>query len=178
MKETTTYSKQVIEIADYIFKYPDKKMSEVLSYFVKKCRKDKRTIERYVKKAKQYNNTLLQKQQQVKDKVLVAEAEKSVKSAIISRNKSLEILSKIAEGSARKVPSKIGLVDGKEKPVSWSLEYPNDKERVLAIQQLAKMEGWEAAKEVNLNNSLSVMSREDIMGEIGRIKNIRNGNGE
>jgi transposase len=50
-----SYSKQIIEIADYLYRYPTKKMSEVLSYYVGKCRKNSRTIERYIRKAKEYN---------------------------------------------------------------------------------------------------------------------------
>ena len=46
-KENTTYSKKVIEIADFIFKNPGKdNVNDVLSEFVGICRKKKRTFER------------------------------------------------------------------------------------------------------------------------------------
>ena len=48
MNKQPAYSKKVIEIADYMFKHPDKKMSDVLSCFVVKCHKNRRTVERYV----------------------------------------------------------------------------------------------------------------------------------
>ena len=56
----TTYSKQVIEIAGFLLKNTDKKMSDVLSYFVVKYNKNRRTIERYCKQAKEYNKKRIQ----------------------------------------------------------------------------------------------------------------------
>jgi hypothetical protein len=132
-KEQPTYSKQVIEIADYIFKYPDKKRETVLSYFVVKCRKTRRTIERYYKKAQAYNQTRLNKQEKIKDRILHEETTKAAKSGIISRKESLEILSKIAKGSAKKVNNEIML--------------PSAGEQIRAIEQLAKMECWNTATE-------------------------------
>ncbi|MDR2586370.1 MAG: hypothetical protein LBC84_09200 [Prevotellaceae bacterium] len=128
--KNTLYSKKVIEIADFMFKHPDKKMSDVLSHFVVNCRKNRRTIERYVKQAKQYNKTRLNKQEQAKEKVLVEEAKESIKRAILTRYESLETLSTIAKGTARKIGEDVII--------------PSDGDRIRAIQQLAKMEGWEA----------------------------------
>lgn len=140
MEKQPTYTKQVIEIADYLFKYPDKKMSVVLSYFVRKCHKTERTVNRYIKQAKAYNQTRLNKQEEIKDKVLSEQTKKAVKSAIISRNESLEILSSIAKGTAKEIPVKLG---PNEKPIEWNLEYPSDSDRTRAIQQLSKMQGWD-----------------------------------
>lgn len=53
--KSTTYSKTVIEIADYIFANPDKKPRDIVSVFVGKCRKSERTVERNIKRAKEYN---------------------------------------------------------------------------------------------------------------------------
>ena len=44
--ENTTYSKKVIEIADFIFANPTKEMSIIVSEIVSKCQKSERTFER------------------------------------------------------------------------------------------------------------------------------------
>jgi len=139
VKTTTIYSTKVIEIADYIYSKPSEKMQSVVALFCTKLHKSQRTIKTYIKQAKEYNKTRIEKQEKVRDNVLAKETEEAVKTAILTRNESLEILSKIAKGdSVKKI--------GKEIFVT------NDGERIRAIQQLAKMEGWEAPKEVNLNN--------------------------
>jgi len=167
MKKNTTYSKQVIEIADYIFKNPDEKMKSVISVFVGKFRKTSRTIENYIKQAKEYNKSRLDRTEKIKANTEDEEIKKAAKSNILSRSKSLEILSKIAEGSARKI--------GDE------LEIPTDGDRIRAIQQLAKMEGWEAPEKKEITGKdgtnlipINEMSREEIMAEIKQIRTIRN----
>ena len=62
-----TYSKQVIEIADYIFENSEKKTSEVVSFFCGKFRKTSRTIETYIAKAKEFNKSRIEKQEKAKD---------------------------------------------------------------------------------------------------------------
>ena len=144
-----TYSKQIIEIADFIFKHPNKKMSDVLSYFVERCRKNRRTVERYVKQAREYNKTRIQKQEKAKDEVLIAEAKESLKKAILTREESLEILSNIAKGVARKLQDEVLI--------------PSDGDRTRAIQQLAKMQGWDEAQRIEntitINNPLEEIRR-------------------
>jgi hypothetical protein len=130
MADNPTYSKQVIEIADYLYKHPDKKVSDEISVFCSKFQKTERTIWTYVKQAKEYNQSRLKKQEQAKDEVLTAQAKASVKSAILNRNEALKILSDIATGRARKI----------EKDILA----PTDGDRTRAIQQLSKMEGWDA----------------------------------
>ncbi|MDR2083405.1 MAG: hypothetical protein LBP67_00185 [Bacteroidales bacterium] len=70
-------SNLIIEIADYIFSYPEKKISDNISVFCSKFQKTERTINRYIKKAKEYNTTRLQKQEKIKDEVLTEETFKS-----------------------------------------------------------------------------------------------------
>jgi len=138
-----TYSKQVIEIADYIFKNPDKKREDVLANFGKKWQKGNRTIDRYYANAKEYNQNRLTKQEQAKSEVMITQAKETAKQSILSRYECLEILSNIAKGSARKVANE-------------SLLIPNDSDRTRAIQQLAKMEGWDAPVQVNSNTTLNL----------------------
>ena len=130
--EQHTYSKKVIEIADFMYKYPDKKMSDVLSYFVVRCRKNKRTIERYVREAKEYNINRIHRQEKIRDEELTAETKKSLKSDILTRNESLKVLSDIANGNISELRG--------ETLVTYN------SDRIRAIQQLSKMQGWEIEK--------------------------------
>jgi len=130
MSDKPTYSKQVIEIADYVYANPHKSTGQILSYFVPICHKNERTVKRYLKQAREYNKTRIQKQEQAKDEVLVESAKESVKSAILTRSESLEILSKIATGKSKK------------------LSYAD---KIKAIQQLSKMENWEQINRDNDN---------------------------
>ncbi|MCL1937001.1 MAG: hypothetical protein FWF52_01220 [Candidatus Azobacteroides sp.] len=146
-----THLKQVIEIADYIYSNDDKKMSDVLSYFAEKCGKSQRTVERWLEEANRYNLERIQKQEKIRDDILAEQTKEVVKQVILSRNRSLEILSNIAEGNARKVPTETALINGVEKAVSWQLEYPSDGDRTKAIQQIAKMEGWDAPTKTEIS---------------------------
>jgi len=133
-----TYSKQVIEMADFIFANPDRKISSEISVFCSKFQKTERTIWNYVKKAQEYNKIRLQKQEEIKEEVLVANAREAVKKAILNREECLEILSSIAKGSARKVKAHDQVL------------IPSDNERTGAIKQLSKMEGWDAPTKTEL----------------------------
>jgi len=117
-----TYSKKVIEIADYIFKNPQSKTAEIIAVFCGKLRKKKRTIELYIAQAKEYNTERSQKQEKVRDEVLADETKNALKSDILSRNESLEILSSIAKNSQK------------------------DYEKTRAITVLADIQGWNAPK--------------------------------
>ena len=131
-REKPTYSKQVIEIADFIYKYPDKRMSDVLSYFVERCRKNRRTVERYVKEAKAYNNERIRRQEGIRNEVLQVKTKEAFFAAVLTRKESLVVLSKIAKGEGRRVLGEVFA--------------PTDGDRIRAIQQLSKMQGWETEK--------------------------------
>lgn len=117
----TTYSKIEIEIADYIFGNPGKKREDILSYFVALCRKNRRTVERYYKKAIEYNTIRQNKIEQIKDEALTDNARKLTKSAIISRCEALEILTRISTSTENTA-----------------------QERISAIRIMADIEGWKA----------------------------------
>jgi hypothetical protein len=141
----------IIEIADYIFAHPDKKMSDVLSFFVGKYRKNERTIERYIKQAKEYNKERIQKQEKAKDEVLVAEAKEAIKEAILSRDECLAILSEIAKG--------------KERVMDRQTLVPSDSERTRAITVLADMQGWDAPvkSEIETNSFFSFLMQTGVV---------------
>jgi len=136
-----TYSKQVIEIADFIYANSDKKMSYILSYFVGKCRKNSRTIERYIKQAKEYNKQRLQADEKVKDKQRQAEIKEAVKLAVLTRSEALEILSDMAREKSNK-----------------------GNDRINSIQLIAKIDYWESEKEENRSideNAVAVIKLPD-----------------
>ena len=112
-----------------MYKHPDKKVSEVLSYFVGKCRKNERTIERYIRKAKEYNTSRIQKQERVRDDVLIDMAKVSIKKAISTRNEGLEILTAIARSSKR------------------------DDSRIRAVTVLADIQGWNERKKIDVTTN-------------------------
>ena len=100
-EKTPKISRKVIEIADFMYKHPDKKTSDVISVFCGKFRKTGRTIETYIKQAREYNKSRIQKQEKAKEEILVSQAVEDVKKAILTRDESLEILSNIAKDSKR-----------------------------------------------------------------------------
>ena len=126
------YSRKVIEIEDFMYKYPKKKISEVISVFCGKFRKSSRMIENYMKDAREYNSVRLQREEKKREKVQDDAKIMSLQSAILTRNESLEILSKISKGNVRKVGEDVII--------------PSDADRTRAIQQLSKMQGWETER--------------------------------
>ncbi|MDR1112785.1 MAG: hypothetical protein LBL18_03370 [Bacteroidales bacterium] len=145
----TTYRKEIIEIADIIFANPDKKMSEIMRDFSKKCGKSPKTIERWISASKEYNKNRLKEQEKIKDEAFAEQTKNAVKKGVLSRIEALEILTKIAKGNPREIPVKSILKNGEKKYVGWQLQYPSDSERTKAIQQLSKINGWEAPTNIN-----------------------------
>ena len=142
--------KQIIEIADYIFANPEKDVrKKILAKYGKIWQKSNRTIDRYYQEAKEYNHTRLVMQEKAKDEVLIANAAEAVKKDILSREEAEEILTTIAKGN------------------SYS-------DSIRAIQQLSKMEGWDAPIQQEIGiNSIQQMSREEILAKIEEIKRKR-----
>lgn len=144
----TTYSAIEIDIADYIYGNPDKNREDILSHFTVICRKHRRTVERYYQKAQEYNQKRLQEQEKIKNEALSEQTKEAVKLAIISRNEALEILSNIAKGQARKVPTKLTVSKSGEEVSEYILQYPSDSDRTRAIQAIAKIEWGEMPIEI------------------------------
>ena len=138
-EKTPKISRKVIEIADFIYKHPEKKTSDVISVFCGKFRKTGRTIETYIKQAREYNKSRIQKQEKAKEEVLVSQAVETVKKTILTRDESLEILSNIAKESKR------------------------DGERTRAITVLAEFQGWRAPikSDVNINQQQPIIIKKN-----------------
>jgi hypothetical protein len=153
MTETkpTKYLKEIIEISDYMFANPWANRRDILAKFGKKWRISTRTFDRIYKDAKAHKKTRLQKQEQIKDRVLTEQTKEVAGKDILSRMEALEILAKIAKGNARKLPVRTILDGERTKAVEWEMQYPSDGERTKAVSQLAKMEGWETPQKIDLD---------------------------
>ena len=137
------YSKKVIDIADFIYKHPEKKISEVITVFCGKFRKTSRTIEGYIKDAREYNSNRISKQERVRDEVLISETKEAIKKAILTRDERLEILSKIVKSKAR------------------------EGDRIRAIAEMNKMQGDYAPEKIE--NSVKFSDPFSIMRKLNGI---------
>ena len=144
-----TYSKQVIDIADFILKHPEKKREAVIAHFCTLLHKKRRTINTYISQAKEYNQSRIHKQERAKEEVIVAEAKELIRKVILTRDESLEILSNIAKNSKR------------------------ENSQIRAVTAISGMQGWNAPAKTEINITASDMTREEITAEIERIKKIR-----
>ena len=137
----TTYPKKVIEIADYIFANPVAKRKDILAMFGDMWRTPDRTMDRIWKRAKEYNDERIQRNENVKEETEVAEIKEAVKRDIGDKFDKLELLWNKAKGGARKVATRIELIDGVETPVEWEIVYPSDGDSIRAISEMNKMQG-------------------------------------
>jgi len=151
---------QIIEIADFLFKNPSVNISQKISVFCSKFQKTERTVWSYVAEAKKHNISRLQSDEKVKNEVRQAEIKETVKSAIADRNECLEILTSIARGAAKQVPTEKKVENKEVVFAKYVLQYPSDKERVLAIQAIAKIDGWEAAIKTDTRIVLGTLTPE------------------
>jgi hypothetical protein len=126
-----TYSQAVIEIADFLFENPQAKIAEVIAEYCGKLRKSKRTIEGYLKVAREYNKQRLNLREKTKEDILVEQAKKEAQNGSNKREKALSLLWEIAEGkSARKV--------GENMIVS------TENDRIRALSLIGDYEGFKA----------------------------------
>ena len=147
-----TYRKEIIDLADALFANPDKKKADVVRNFAEKCGKSSRTVERWVMKAQEYNRERLKKQEVIKDEAMAENAIKQFEAGLLSRNEVLKILSDIAKGDTK-------TVDG-------TIIVPTPSEQIKAIQQLSKMQGWDAPIKTEQKALTSTIVMNVIKGDI------------
>jgi len=131
------YSKQVIEIADYLFANPQLKTAEIIAEFCVRLRKSKRTIESWLKKAREYNKERIFRQEKARDEVLIKQTKDAVKSQIRTRNELLGKYWKIIDNyfdvtEKRKKAMKIGNM----------IILPTAQDVLRSGSQISKIEGW------------------------------------
>ena len=137
MTDQPTYSRKVIEIADWLLKNTDKKISVAASVFCSKFQKTERTIWNYITQAQEYNKSRLRLEQKAKNEVLIAEAKQSLKKAIMSRNELLEFYSK-------EIQEYIDIKTGKAKVkrIGDKIILPTFKDAKEAGAEIAKLLGY------------------------------------
>jgi hypothetical protein len=118
----------IIDIADYIYANPTMKSGEIIAVFCGKLRKSQRTVEGYLKSAKELNRKRLQKQESAKEVAMEQIAEIAVSKAWHNREAGLEILYNIASGKVRKVADEY--------------KVPSDADRVNAVKEWYKVQDW------------------------------------
>jgi len=159
-------TKQIIEIADYIFANPDKEVSAVVSYFVVKCRKTSRTIERYIKQAREYNQTRINLQEEAKNEVLVESAKESIKKAIKTKDELLEFLSQEIDDYL-KMKEQVKNGTYKAKKIGNELFVPTFADAKSAGVEISKLQGFYATekKELEINSKQSVILQKTYIQE-------------
>ena len=147
-----TFSKEIIELADALFGNPDKKKADIVRNFAEKCGKSQRTVERWVMKAQEYNRERLKKQEVIKDDMMAENAIKQFEEGLLSRNEVLKILSDIAKGDT--------------KTGEGTIIAPTPSEQIKAIQQLSKMQGWDAPIKTEQKTMTSTIVMEVYKGDV------------
>ena len=104
---------------------------KVLAIFGKRWQTGVRSFDRYWKEANERHIEAQNKLQKVKDDIYIEAEKEALKRNILQKHEALEILSKIAKGTAKKVNEQIII--------------PTSAEQRGAIETMAKIEGWFAA---------------------------------
>lgn len=130
-----------IEVANYMFANPNAKRKDILAIYMDKFQIGIRQCDNLIARGREYNLEKVREMEQARAAERLKMAIEEDRSGIIQRNQALRILSEIATGQARRI-----VVKEENKPDYVEIITPNDKERVLAVQQIAKMEGWDTGK--------------------------------
>ena len=152
-KSTKTYSKIVIDIADYIFANPAEKMQSVLRKFAEICGKSPKTVERHYYKAQEYNKNRLSDANDAANNAIISRAVKDAENGLSSRSDCLEILMDIAKNGKR------------------------DCDKISAIRVVGAWEGWEAPTKSELTGKdgaplipREIRSSDEILSEIAELE--------
>jgi len=144
--------KQIIEIADYIYANPDKKISDDVSVFCSKFQRTERTIWSWVARAQEYNKKRLQIDEKIRNDIKDAETKKAAKAGIKTRNDLLKIYWDIVTDYSdfKNNPNyKVKKVDGE-------ILLPIVNDVVQAGREIAKICGFYEA--VKTENNLTISS--------------------
>lgn len=134
---TVDNKKRMIDIADFMFANPDTSRADILAIFGKKWQLSRRTLDRTIREAKGLNRERLRQQESIRAQIVAKSTEENVNSAILTRFEAMTILAEIGRGIPRVVKNDKG------DPVEMVV--PSDSDRVRALSQLSKIEGWEHA---------------------------------
>jgi len=182
MGDNPTYSKNAIQVADYILANPLAKRGETMATFGEKWRRKiaPRSFDRIWKKAKEYNEKRIKKEEKAKDEVLIAAAKQDAENALKSREfflaelqRDFEQLGKRKAGDVFKtIDKETGQVNG------WLQAEFNDEiaaknARSGIFVKLAGAMGWNAPtkQEIDLKQPILniVVESEELKIEIDKL---------
>ncbi len=126
----TEIKQRVMTIADYLFANPGATRPEIMALYGAQWQLSSRTIDRVIKEAREYNTERLEIIEKANKETLIDEATNAIKEAVATRNEVLEVLSGIIRN---------GL---------------SDSDRIRAAAQISKMEGWEKAQRIDIQQIL------------------------
>ena len=113
---------------------------DVMSLFVSKWQLSERQFVRYWNIANERHLESQKKLQKEKDALYSDAQKEAVKSNILQKHEALEILSKIAKGTAKKIGEQVII--------------PSATEQRGAIETMAKIEGWMAPTKQDIRTNL------------------------
>lgn len=126
----------MIDVADFMFANPAASRADIIAHFHAKLQISQRTFDVIICDARKYNAERIRIQENAEKEVLSELSRKDVEKNIISREDALNILSTISKGECRAIKDDDGRI--------IEAAGPTDADRIRAITQLAKMQGWEA----------------------------------
>lgn len=138
-EEIPKLPKHIIDMADYVFANSEVPAGEIAAEYCKKYRKCRRTIETWLKKAREYNYDRIAEREKIRAEEMVSNARKTIKLDLMTRNEAISILTMIARGKQR---------DGNDNSI-----IPTDNERIRAIERLSKMDGWDMPNKTELTGA-------------------------
>jgi hypothetical protein len=157
-----TYKPAILEVANYLFENPDKKMSEVIAYFVVRLNKNPRSIQRYISTAREYNKERIKIDEKIFKKTVV-EARERAKESFFSREKILNEL----EGNYATLTK---VVDEMQKVKEFDEDYLTAQQKIITategknkiLKQVAEMEGYDAPLKIAETDSTGSDKIEEI----------------
>jgi hypothetical protein len=167
--------KAIIEIAEQLFSDPFTDTDEVRRRYVEASGKSPRTVDRWITRARQRNAKQLKKQEEIKVQAAVETIRKQVKENSLSRERALEILTEVARGKERMIPTEYTKApDGTMTPSKVEIKYPSFSERINAIERLARLNGWYAPTKTELTGKdeqdlFEGKSIEELQAELVRV---------
>ena len=175
-----TKKQKIIEIVDYEFNNPQKNSEEVLAHFGALWRTPRRTLQRWLSEAREYDSLRRNEIERVKSEALLANAKKEAENGLKSREWYLSELekdfSRMGEVEAGKVFRDVDKKTGQ--PIGYRQADFNDEARAKQVraaiyEKVSKTCGWEAPVKTENDVRLSqvdMMTDEEIAARLASIQ--------
>lgn len=153
------FTSGIQEVADYLMTHPEAMRRNIVAIFSKKYNKGGRTIDRWIKEAREINekrsDEIIRRNEEIINGIV-----KDTKEAICTRVDTLVFLSSVINGKVKKTD------DDEEEAIQ-----PNFTNRLTACQLLSKMCGWDSPekKEVAISN-VAEMTDEQLNDQLNEFK--------